>query len=488
MREAGVNVAAVHYHFGSKETLLRAVLDRIIRPLNEMRLRLLDEALAGSAGRPLPVETVLEAFIRPDLVVIEQLRDRGPCLAQFIGRSYGQPTPLVQELMEEQFAPCAERFLPERGADSFQLIVYAGRDPVSGKDRYIRRAFRGSKRAAQQALARLVTEVGDGEHVGTDATFAELLERWYERSVPDWSPATAREHRSILDRQLVLALGAKAVTKLTTADIDSLYARLRKRGVPGGRPLGPASVRRTHGVVHSALAQAVRWKWLRVNPAANATPSRVVAPEIVPPAPADVARLLKVLADLDPPLHAYVRLAATSGARRSQIVGLRWSDIEFEGATVTFARAVVLGPSGVEVRNTTKGEAHLPDRARRRHPGGACRPPGPLRRQCRGLRGEAPRVGVRVLERGRRPGAMETRRHLSSVHPCVRQGWLDGVRLHDLRHYVATRMLSAGADVRTVAGRLGHANPSVTLNVYAQFLPQSDRRAAEDLAALLDEA
>ena len=45
-------------------------------------------------------------------------------------------------------------------------------------------------------------------------------------------------------------------------------------------------------------------------------------------------------------------------------------------------------------------------------------------------------------------------------------------------------MLSSGADVRTVAGRLGHANPSVTLNVYAQFLPQSDRRAAEALAAL----
>jgi integrase len=54
-------------------------------------------------------------------------------------------------------------------------------------------------------------------------------------------------------------------------------------------------------------------------------------------------------------------------------------------------------------------------------------------------------------------------------------------------HCVATRMLSTGADVRTVAGRLGHANPSVTLNVYAQLL-QSDRRAAEDLAALLDKA
>jgi integrase len=378
--------------------------------------------------------------------------------------------------------------LRQRGADSFQLIVYAGRDPVSGKDRYIRRAFRGSKRAAQQALARLVTEVGDGEHVGTDATFAELLERWYELGAADWSPATAREHRSIIDRHLKPVLGAKAVTKLTTADIDALYAQLRKRGVPGGRALGSATVRRTHVVVHSALAQAVRWKWLQVNPASNATPPRVVAPEIAPPAPADVVRLLQLLADLDAPLHAYVRLAATSGARRSQIVGLRWSDIDFEGATVTFARAVVLGPSGVEVRNTTKAKRTY----RIALDAGTLAVLDSHRTRCAD---NAAACGVKLSESayvfsnevdGRVPWRPDATSH-RFVRVCAKAG-LDGVRLHDLRHYVATRMLSPGADVRTVAGRLGHANPSVTLNVYAQFLPQSDRRAAENLAALLDEA
>ena len=99
--------------------------------------------------------------------------------------------------------------LRQRGADSFQLIVYAGRDPVSGKDRYVRKTFKGSKRAAQQALARVVTEVGDGEHVGTEASFADLLERWYERSVADRSPATALAHRSIIDRHLIPTLGRR---------------------------------------------------------------------------------------------------------------------------------------------------------------------------------------------------------------------------------------------------------------------------------------
>ena len=65
---------------------------------------------------------------------------------------------------------------------------------------------------------------------------------------------------------------------------------------------------------------------------------------------------------------------------------------------------------------------------------------------------------------------------------------LAALRLHDLRHYVATRLLTSGIDVRTVAGRLGHRNPSTTLNVYAHFLPGSDREASAALARLFGDA
>ena len=58
-----------------------------------------------------------------------------------------------------------------------------------------------------------------------------------------------------------------------------------------------------------------------------------------------------------------------------------------------------------------------------------------------------------------------------------------GVRLHDLRHFVATQLLSAGVDVPTVAGRLGHRNAATTLNVYAHFVEQTDRDAADIMVA-----
>ncbi len=65
---------------------------------------------------------------------------------------------------------------------------------------------------------------------------------------------------------------------------------------------------------------------------------------------------------------------------------------------------------------------------------------------------------------------------------------LKDIRLHDLRHYVATRLLSAGVDVRTVAGRLGHRNSATTLNVYSHFLAESDEDAATILGAMFDNA
>lgn len=64
---------------------------------------------------------------------------------------------------------------------------------------------------------------------------------------------------------------------------------------------------------------------------------------------------------------------------------------------------------------------------------------------------------------------------------------LDQARLHDLRHFVATQMIGAGHDIRTVAGRLGHAQPSTTLNIYSAFLRERDRDAADDLGRLLDQ-
>lgn len=124
-REGGVNVAAVNYHFGDKPALLRAVTTRIIEPLNERRLQLLELAMAtASPDRP-HLESILDAFIRPDVETMQALSTRGPTVARFIGRIYGDQTPWIQEMASDQFAPTGRRFLPllaeASGLDSEEL-------------------------------------------------------------------------------------------------------------------------------------------------------------------------------------------------------------------------------------------------------------------------------------------------------------------------------------------------------------------------------
>ncbi len=127
------------------------------------------------------------------------------------------------------------------------------RDPVTGRKRYVSRTVRGPKREAQAVLNRLLVEVGDGAHQGTDATVGELLERWLAVASPDWSPKTVLETRRFFDRLLLPRFGALPLRKLTTAAIDRFYAELRTSGGVSGRPLAPASVRRIHVVLRRGL-------------------------------------------------------------------------------------------------------------------------------------------------------------------------------------------------------------------------------------------
>ena len=377
--------------------------------------------------------------------------------------------------------------LRQRGEDTWQLRVHVGTDPLSGRKRYVSRTFHGTKRQAGRALAELVAETGGFvPRQDRESTFARLLEEWLEHTAPSLSPKTVVVDGGYARTVIVPALGALPVAKLTPVDLDRFYRHLLEVGGPKG-PYTPATVKRVHGIIRRALAQGVWWGWLRHNPALDASPPRVPLRPMHPPTPDEVARLFRLAAEANPMLAVFVLLAASTGARRGELVALRWRDLDLARRTATIERGLILagnvlieqGTKTHQSRRVSLDEgtvaALVEHRERLEEIAAACGV---------GL-AEDPFVFSEAVDASTPWRPDSTTRAFRTL--CARAG-VEGVRLHDLRHYVATRLLVAGVDVRTVAGRLGHRNPATTLNGYAHFVPEADQQAAEVLGRMFGEA
>ncbi len=298
------------------------------------------------------------------------------------------------------------------------------------------------------------------------------------------SPTTSNEYRRLLDRQILPSLGIRKVPTLRAADLDVFYSNLFRQGGDGGSAQsGPP----THALIRRLLSQAVKWGWCAANPAANASRPKVRHHEVHLPTPEQVVALPKVATDRDPDLGCCLRLPAVTGARRGELCALKWSDVDLDAGLLAISRSIVDGRSDSLIEKGTKTHssreitldqgtkaALAKQLSRHVERAAACHVSLPT---SAFVFSDSP-DGITPW----RPGRVT----LAVVRLCQRVGVAD-VRLHDLRHFAATRMLVAGVPVRTVSGRLGHANAATTLNVYAHFVETSDAEAAEVLSDLLSD-
>lgn len=241
--------------------------------------------------------------------------------------------------------------------------------------------------------------------------------------------------------------------------------------------MGETAIRSRHSVLRAALAQAARWEWVATNPAAAA---RLRQPKRAPRDGMTLEAVRAAIAaarEIDPAAGVALRLAAVAGLRRAELAALRWEDLEGDRLTVDKAVEVVrtAEPRRPELRLAPTKTAN-----RRR-----VRLDGRTLAELAALRAEREKVSPFVfsLEAGppspARIGWWWTRaRRAAGIDPK----W----RLHDLRHWTATAAISGGHDVRTVAGRLGHANPAMTMRVYAHVVEGADEAVASTLGQALD--
>lgn len=371
--------------------------------------------------------------------------------------------------------------LTERSPGKWRIRVYSGRDPLTGRQRFVSKTFEGTKRAAEREVAKLIAEVDAGRHEGTGAELGTLLDRWIGHvEAIGRSPSTLREYRRLIEREIKPALGSVRLDRLKPADLDRLYAQWMRSGT------APNTVHHRHSLLAAALAQGVKWGWLRENPARSASPPPLRPPEAVVPALDQVQRLLSAAEASNPDLAAFMALAAVTGARRGELCALRWADIDTARSVVRIRQSLdwprgslvwTLKPTKThQARSLSLDELALTVVEKHRE---RC----DQRRCVAGIEAGPEGFVFSSDVAGEVPLRPDT--VTQAVGRLCRSLGMPEIHLHSLRHWMVTTSLVGGADVRTVAGRAGHRDASMTLRVYAHALEQADREAAAHLGRVL---
>ena len=366
--------------------------------------------------------------------------------------------------------------IQQRGKNSWRVKVFVGRDGA-GARRYIERTVRGTRREAERELSRLLVEVDEGRHAAAaPITFGELLDRWLDVKRRMVEPKTIESYEWVAKKYVRPALAHRKVASLRAIDLDALFSDLHGRG------LSPRTVRLCHTVARQALEQARRWGLVGRNPAVDATPPAQRRREIEPPTVEQVQALLEAAEADDADFAAYLWVLAATGCRRGEACALRWSDVDLERAEVAIRRSI--SQVGQELREKDT-KTHQSRRVSIDEETVAVLRSLHLRSRERSLAlGEGLADDALLFSdvEGRpwRPDVCTNR------FGRLRTGLgLGGVRLHDLRHFVATVLGGAGVPIATISGRLGHRDNATTLNLYTHAMPATDQAAAAYLGSLL---
>jgi integrase len=366
-------------------------------------------------------------------------------------------------------------------------------DPATGKRRYYTKAGFATKKAAQEALSAAITKLSETTYVQPSklTVGAFLQQEWLPATHARLRPSTRANYETNLSIHVVPALGQIRLQQLTPARLATFYGELLAGGRRDGKGLAPKTVRNIHALLHRALRDAVRWGYLARNVADAVDPPRLDSPEMQVWTPQQLrAFLTHVRHDR---LYALWLLVATTGMRRGEVAGLRWSDVDFTTGRVSPRRPRVVVNYAVHEGNpkTAKGRRSL-----------ALDPAtvAALRDHQARQAEEKSTVGSGYLD----SGLVFTWPDGRPLHPDVITGWfkrharkvvwsngqgqqvgLPPIRLHDVRHSYASAALAAGIPAKVVSERLGHAAVGITLDTYSHVLPGLDERAADVVARLI---
>lgn len=385
--------------------------------------------------------------------------------------------------------------LTQRYKGSWSIILDLGYEPhpVTGTLRRKQKWFtvRGTRKDAEKKLGDLLYAANHGTIVEpSKMTLGKWLTEWIDTTKPRLRSSSYTRYKGIIDGSLLKAPIANIlIQQLRGSHIENYYANAS---------VSASTLTLHHAILHRALRKAVKDGLVATNAAADldGKPRRERAPEDARQhawTAGEANTFLKVAKAAGTQPAAFYAFALDSGARKGELGGLRWSDVDLDtgkvriaqqltrpGPNPTFgptktgkARTITLGSETIDLlRLHKKEQAELKMRNRTAyHDFGLV-----FAKEWADVRKREETLGqpLQLNNLGQREYAK-----------LIRDAGVRKIKFHGLRHTCATLLLQAGQPVHVVAQRLGHSKVEMTLNIYAHVLPDMQQDAAARLGTLL---
>lgn len=367
-------------------------------------------------------------------------------------------------------------YIRKRGKDSYSIAVSLGRDPATGRYKYVWEGVKGTRREAEKRLSELLHRLDTGAFVSpSKITVADYLGRWLQEYVrPNLSPRGFERYESIARVHLIPDLGAIALAQLRPEHLQRHYASKLNKG------LSARSVRYQHVVLHKALETAMKWGLVVRNAADGVDVPRSRPKDMQTWSEFEVRHFLEVAKDS--PYYALFHTALYTGMRRGELLALRWRDVGVQEIHVNRSLHQLRDGSYVFTQPKSAKSRRTIDLS----------PSSILTLAEHRERQEGVRIVMGIPQK--QDDFVFSTLEGKPLRPnTVSRAWtvlaaragLRAIRLHDARHTHASLMLKQGVHPKIVQERLGHGSIQVTLDTYSHVAPGLQRAAAESFDKLM---
>jgi integrase len=311
-------------------------------------------------------------------------------------------------------------------------------------------------------------------------TLADFLSEWIITKKPVVTPHTWRTYSQLVRDYIGPSLGRTKIRDLSSHQIQRFYNSCVEAGV------GLRTIQKTHTVLHASLNYAMKAGMIGRNPVKAAQPPKPIPKEMQFLNSKQAKRLLLTAKENKDPILALYHLAIVTGMREGELLALKWENVDLDLAILNvrfnLTRAnggglqLKLPKTKASIRSIKLGNETLKILKEHR------RLLEVAKDKSNGQRQDTGHIFTSSIGTAIDPSNL-----IKRFRRLLKQAGIPRIRFHDLRHTAASLMLNNGVDVLVASQRLGHAKPSITLDVYGHLMPAMQNRAADVMDKILSD-